>query len=120
MLKPGDELNELEKESVDQDRRAFLNTYAKAGLVAAPVITTLLATSLTSPAIARSTGGGGNGASLGLLLVPAGAGAGAAAAAPGSPPVVAPPPTETPAAPPPPLPQPLPPAPPPLITPERG
>jgi hypothetical protein len=56
------EINELGPEATDCDRRAFLNTYAKAGLVAAPVITTLLATSLSSPAIAMSTGGSVHGA----------------------------------------------------------
>lgn len=47
--------------TVDQDRRAFLLRYGKVALVAPPVITTLLATSMSSTAIAQSIGGSGGG-----------------------------------------------------------
>jgi hypothetical protein len=40
------------------DRREFLSKYGKAALVAPPAITMLLSTSMSSPAIAQSTGGG--------------------------------------------------------------
>jgi hypothetical protein len=39
------------------DRREFLSKYGKAALVAPPIITMLLSTSMSSPAIAQSTGG---------------------------------------------------------------
>ncbi len=39
------------------DRREFLSKFGKLALVAPPVITMLLSTSLSSPAIAQSTGG---------------------------------------------------------------
>lgn len=39
------------------DRRSFLTNFGKAAVVAPPVITALLSTSLSSPAIAKSTGG---------------------------------------------------------------
>ncbi|HWJ58069.1 MAG TPA: hypothetical protein VNR68_00275 [Sphingomicrobium sp.] len=42
---------------VDEDRRAFLSKFGTAAVVAPPVITALLATSMSSPAIAASTGG---------------------------------------------------------------
>ncbi len=42
------------------DRREFLSKYGKAALVAPPAITMLLSTSMSSPAIAQSTGGGPN------------------------------------------------------------
>jgi hypothetical protein len=47
-------------EQLDQagtDRREFLSKYGKAALVAPPAITMLLSTSMSSPAIAQSTGG---------------------------------------------------------------
>jgi|SRR5690348_3143982 len=67
-------------EVINEDRRAFLNTYGKAALVAPPVITAMLATSMSSRAIAASTGGGsggggGGGGEAGFLFVGAGAGA---------------------------------------------
>ncbi len=43
----------------EQDRRAFLNLFGKAAIVAPPVVTLLLSTSMSSPAIAASTGGSG-------------------------------------------------------------
>ena len=65
-------------ETVNEDRRAFLNTYGKAALLAPPVITGLLATSMSSPAIARSVGGsgGGGGGGAGAILLGAGAAGG--------------------------------------------
>ena len=36
-----------ELEPIDEDRRRFLNVYGKAALVAPPIITTLLATSMS-------------------------------------------------------------------------
>jgi hypothetical protein len=49
------DLNDLKPEA--QDRRAFLNTFGKAAIIAPPVVTALLSTSMASPAIAASTGG---------------------------------------------------------------
>ena len=43
--------------SADQERRAFLNLFGKAAIAAPPAVTMLLATSMSSPAIAASTGG---------------------------------------------------------------
>ena len=43
--------------STGEDRREFLTKYGKLALVAPPVVTMLLSTSMTSPAIAQSTGG---------------------------------------------------------------
>lgn len=57
-------MNEREREDrVEHDRRTFLNTFGKAAIVAPPVITMMLSTSMASPAIAASTGGtsGGDG-----------------------------------------------------------
>ena len=51
-------MQELERQ-VGEDRREFLSKYGKLALVAPPVITVLLSTSMSSPAIAQSTGGGG-------------------------------------------------------------
>jgi hypothetical protein len=58
-----------------QDRREFLNTFGKAAVVAPPVITGLLSTSMASPAIAASTGGvtpSGSGGSGGSTKPPKG------------------------------------------------
>lgn len=53
---------EYEREpGAEQDRRAFLNLFGKAAIVAPPVVTLLLSTSMSSPAIAASTGGSGGG-----------------------------------------------------------
>ncbi|HWJ58342.1 MAG TPA: hypothetical protein VNR68_01660 [Sphingomicrobium sp.] len=41
----------------NSDRRSFLTNFGKAAVVAPPVVTALLSTSLSSPAIAASTGG---------------------------------------------------------------
>jgi len=46
-----------ESDRAGTDRREFLSVYGKAALVAPPVITMLLSTSMSSPAIAQSTGG---------------------------------------------------------------
>ena len=43
-------------ESATSDRRSFLTNFGKAAVVAPPVITALLSTSMSSPAIAKSTG----------------------------------------------------------------
>jgi hypothetical protein len=45
------------EDALDRDRRAFLGTFGKAAVAAPPVVTMLLSTSMTSPAIAASTGG---------------------------------------------------------------
>lgn len=109
------------EESIDESRRSFLNTYGKAALVASPAITGLIATSMSSPAIAASSGGGGGGGGAIIGLVAGGAEMGIVAAAPKRQaavlPVSQPAPVTAPAAPV----QQLPPAPPPpLPTPERG
>ena len=57
------------------DRRAFLSTYGKVALVAPPVLTALLSTSMSSPAIAQSAGSSGGSGGGVAFLVPAGAGA---------------------------------------------
>lgn len=66
-------MDELDKpQSAGEDRREFLSKYGKLALVAPPVITMLLSTSMASPAIASSTGGtperpkGNNGVGNGL------------------------------------------------------
>jgi hypothetical protein len=51
-------MTELER-PIGEDRREFLSKYGKLALVAPPVLTVLLSTSMSSPAIAQSTGGGG-------------------------------------------------------------
>ena len=66
----------MEREKADRletDRRAFVTNFGKAAVVAPPVITALLSTSMSSPAIAKSTGGhkgkkpkGNNGVGNGL------------------------------------------------------
>ena len=59
----------------EQDRRAFLGTFGKAAIVAPPVITAMLSTSMASPAIAASTGGdpkGNNGVGNGYDPQPPG------------------------------------------------
>jgi hypothetical protein len=110
-------------EVIDEDRRAFLNTYGKAALVAPPVITAMLATSMSSRAIAASTGGGGGGGDTGLVFLGAGAGAmplvaaGGKQAAPVPPPNLVPTSVNLPASPAPTLP---PTPPPPAPGPERG
>jgi hypothetical protein len=48
------------RETLGQDRRQFLAKYSKLALVAPPAITLLLSTSMSSPAIAQSSGGRGN------------------------------------------------------------
>ena len=50
----------MESKQPDQgqaDRRTFLTNFGKAAVVAPPVVTALLSTSLSSPAIAASAGG---------------------------------------------------------------
>jgi hypothetical protein len=44
----------------DEDRRKFLAACGKFAVVTPPAVTTLLSTSLTSPAIAHSSGSRGN------------------------------------------------------------
>jgi hypothetical protein len=51
-------MDQLPDRIENSDRRAFLNTFGKAAIIAPPTITILLSTSMSSPAIARSTGGG--------------------------------------------------------------
>jgi len=71
---PETEVN-AETASADVDRRAFLSQYGKLALVAPPVVTVLLSTAMSSPAIAQSSGSsGGSGAGV-LLLGGAGVGA---------------------------------------------
>ena len=41
---------------IEQDRRAFLAQFGKLALIAPPAVTMLLSTSMSSPAIARSSG----------------------------------------------------------------
>ncbi|WP_423601898.1 hypothetical protein [Sphingomonas sp. MS122] len=45
----------------NDDRRDFLKSCGRFALTVPPVMTVLLSTSLSSPAIAKSTGGGGRG-----------------------------------------------------------
>ncbi len=63
-------------QAAGEDRREFLSKYTKLALVAPPVITMLLSTSMASPAIAASTGGirpkGNNGVGNGLDPQPPG------------------------------------------------
>lgn len=117
---------EPEAEFVDEDRRSFLNIYGKAALVAPPVITMLLATSMSSRAIAQSTGGipggggGGGGGGVGIPIAVVGAGGSALAAAPHAAPAVLPVQEVAPVVAPPPIPQPPPMPLPPPPAPERG
>ncbi len=46
------------RERAEADRREFISKFGKAALVAPPVITMMLSTSMTSRAIAQSVGGG--------------------------------------------------------------
>jgi len=50
-------MEEFDPKVAEDDRRAFLSKFGKAALVAPPAISMLLSTSMSSPAIARSTGG---------------------------------------------------------------
>jgi hypothetical protein len=65
--------SETARESPDVDRRAFLNQYGKLALVAPPVVTVLLSTAMSSPAIAQSAGSRGGSNADFLLLGGAGA-----------------------------------------------
>jgi hypothetical protein len=56
-----DESNKDIMGSGDEDRRDFLKSCGRFALTVPPVMTVLLSTSLSSPAIAKSTGGGGGG-----------------------------------------------------------
>jgi len=61
--------------TVDADRRDFLSKFGKAAVVAPPVITMMLSTSMSSPAIASSVGGrpkGNNGVGNGYDPQPPG------------------------------------------------
>lgn len=125
--RPSGPAEEPETEFVDEDRRSFLNIYGKAALVAPPVITMLLATSMSSRAIAQSTGGipggggGGGGGGAGVPIALIGAEGAAIGAAHTGAPAVVPVQDVAPVAPPPPLIEQPPPAPlPPPPTPERG
>lgn len=65
----------IEKSAHEQDRRAFLAKAAKAGVIVPPVMTMLLSTSMTSPAIAQSSGTvpkGNNGVGNGIDPQPPG------------------------------------------------
>jgi hypothetical protein len=117
---PNQSEDEAAGESVDESRRSFLNVYGKAALVAPPVVTALLATSMSSPAIAKSTGGGGgSGTAVGVAL--AGSQLGFAAFAPRARQVAAPIEQVLPVAEPAPAPIEIPPPPPPAAPgPERG
>lgn len=48
--------------AADEDRRRFLKSCGRFAATVPPTMTMLLSTSLTSEAIAKSTGGGGGGA----------------------------------------------------------
>ena len=50
-------MDEFNRSFAEEDRRTFLTKFGKAAIVAPPVVTVLLSTSMSSPAIARSTGG---------------------------------------------------------------
>ena len=50
-------MEKSQNEQIQSDRRSFLTNCGKAAVVAPPVVTALLSTSLSSPAIAASTGG---------------------------------------------------------------
>jgi len=50
-------MDEFDPKVAEDDRRAFLSKFGKVALVAPPAISMLLSTSMSSPAIARSTGG---------------------------------------------------------------
>jgi hypothetical protein len=50
-------MEEFDPKTAEDDRRAFLSKFGKVALVAPPAISILLSTSMSSPAIARSTGG---------------------------------------------------------------
>jgi len=50
-------MDEFNRSVAEEDRRAFLTKFGKAAIIAPPVVTVLLSTSMSSPAIARSTGG---------------------------------------------------------------
>lgn len=54
-------MEDFDPKFAKQDRRAFLDTFGKAAIVAPPVITAMLSTSMASPAIAASGGGGPKG-----------------------------------------------------------
>ena len=51
---------EVENKATDEDRRAFLEACGKFATTVPPALTLLLSTSLTSSAIARSTGDRGS------------------------------------------------------------
>jgi hypothetical protein len=50
-------MEEPGRNRMETDRRTFVSTFGKAAIIAPPVVTALLSTSLSSPAIAASTGG---------------------------------------------------------------
>jgi hypothetical protein len=56
------EIDPVEMEAVQSkdDRRSFLKNCGRFAVAVPPVVTMLLSTSLTSPAIAKSTGDAGN------------------------------------------------------------
>lgn len=54
-----EECNTIEESKLQSDRRAFLKGCGKYSLTVPPVMTVLLSTSLSSPAIAKSGGNGG-------------------------------------------------------------
>ncbi len=57
------------------DRRAFLKNCGRFAVITPPAVTFLLSTSMSSKAIAVTSGRGGDGGSLGFLAAGAGAGA---------------------------------------------
>ena len=119
---PEAEVN-TESSPAEVDRRAFLNQYGKLALVAPPVVTALLSTAMSSPAIAQSAGSSGGSGGEVLLLGGAGVGAVPLIAAEGRKAPPAPVQQVAPvAAPAPPVPEvvPPPPPPPPAPSPERG
>jgi hypothetical protein len=67
-------MDEVDRIAADEDRRAFLGKFGKLALVAPPTITVLLSTSMSSPAIAHSSGGrkGNNGVGNGYDPQPPG------------------------------------------------
>ena len=69
-----EEMNTTEGSKLQSDRRAFLKGCGKYSLTVPPVMTVLLSTSLSSPAIAKSGGGskGNNGLGNGIDPPPPG------------------------------------------------
>lgn len=80
-------MDEFDRIAADEDRRAFITKFGKIALVAPPVVTMLLSTSMSSPAIARSVGGSPKGNNGGSPKGNNGVGNGYDPQPPGNPPV---------------------------------